>query len=108
VSDTKYKVHRVEIDNSMHRVVQVDDFAAAIAAKDAEIAALRAELAEARRERDGLRAAIEQIVVLAEYATTGPGKCKSDALSAAKATALSKSISEIGRSAIDAARKAKS
>jgi hypothetical protein len=68
----------------------------------------KAELAEARRERDRLREAIEQIVVLAEYATTGPGKCKSDALSAAKATALRKSISDIGRSAIDAARKAKS
>jgi predicted RNase H-like nuclease (RuvC/YqgF family) len=62
VSDTKYKVHRVEIDNSMHRVVQVDDFAAAIAAKDAEIAALRAELAEARKERDRLREAIEQFI----------------------------------------------
>lgn len=49
---------------------------------------------------DRLRNALEQIAVLAEYGTTGPGKCRSDALSAEQATSLRKSISDIARGAI--------
>lgn len=44
--------------------------------------------------------ALKQITVLAEYGTTGPGKCKSNALSSAQATSLRLSISNIARAAL--------
>ena len=44
--------------------------------------------------------ACEQVAVLAEYATTGPGKCKSDALTAEQATSLRLAISDIARAAL--------
>jgi hypothetical protein len=48
-------------------------------------------------------AALEQCAVLAEYSTTGPGKCRSGALTAKQATALRLAISTIARAAIDKA-----
>jgi hypothetical protein len=47
-----------------------------------------------------LLAALLQIAALAEYNTTGPGKCKSEKLTAEQATSLRKSISDIARAAI--------
>lgn len=47
-----------------------------------------------------LLAALEQITVLAEYGTTGPGKCASRSLTAEQATALRLAISDIARAAI--------
>lgn len=44
--------------------------------------------------------AFEQIAVLAEYNTTGPGKCKSNSLTAKQATSLRLSISDIARQMI--------
>jgi len=45
-------------------------------------------------------AALEQCAVLAEYATTGPGKCQSGPLTAKQATALRLAISNIARAAL--------
>ena len=47
-----------------------------------------------------LLAALLQIAALAEYNTTGPGKCKSEKLTAEQASSLRKSISDIARAAI--------
>jgi hypothetical protein len=47
-----------------------------------------------------LLAALRECALLAEYGTTGLGKCKSDALSAEKATALRLAVSTIARAAI--------
>ena len=47
-----------------------------------------------------LLAALLQVAVLAEYGTTGPGKCASRSLTAEQATALRLSISDIARAAI--------
>jgi hypothetical protein len=48
-----------------------------------------------------VRAELEQIAVLAEYRTTGPGKgCKSERLTAAQATALRSAISQLAREAL--------
>ena len=44
--------------------------------------------------------ALQQVAVLAEYGTTGPGKCNSEALNASQATALRRSVSDIARAAI--------
>lgn len=48
-----------------------------------------------------LRSAIEQIVVLAEFGTTGPGKCHSRPLSASAASSLRRSISDICHDVLD-------
>jgi len=48
--------------------------------------------------------ALKQVAVLAEYGTTGPGKCASDALTAQQATSLRLAISDIARAAITALR----
>lgn len=53
--------------------------------------------------RDYLVAALQQVAVLAEYGTTGPGKCKSDALTAEQATNLRLAISDISRAALSKA-----
>ncbi len=87
MSDTKYKVHRADIDGERSRVVLVADFEAALAAKDAEIATLecqagfalvravtaeaRAELAEQeamglRADRDALARDFADLLVLAD------------------------------------------
>ena len=50
-----------------------------------------------------LLAALRECAILAEYGTTGPGKCKSDALTAEKATALRLAVSTICRAAIQKA-----
>ena len=50
--------------------------------------------------------ALEQIAVLAEYGTTGPGKCHSRALNAQQATALRLSVSDLSRAQITALRAA--
>lgn len=50
--------------------------------------------------------AMEQIAVLAEYGTTGPGKCRSRALNAQQATALRLSVSDLSRAQITALRAA--
>lgn len=47
--------------------------------------------------------ALRQIAVLAEYQTTGPGKCESYALTAKQATALRLAISDIARAALELA-----
>ena len=47
-----------------------------------------------------LLAALNQIAVLAEYGTTGPGKCGSRALNAEQATSLRLAVSDIARAAI--------
>lgn len=44
--------------------------------------------------------ALRSLTVLAEYNTTGPGKCNSDALTAAQATSLRRAISNIARDAL--------
>jgi hypothetical protein len=44
--------------------------------------------------------ALKQIALLAEYGTTGPGKCNSRALDEMTATALRRSISDIARAAM--------
>lgn len=43
---------------------------------------------------------VRQIIVLAEFGTTGPGKCASPALTAEQATGLRRSISDLGREAL--------
>jgi hypothetical protein len=48
-----------------------------------------------------LRCAVEQITVLAEFGTTGPGKCHSRALSASAASSLRRSISDICRDVLE-------
>lgn len=52
-------------------------------------------------------AALEQCAVLAEYGTTGPGKCQSGPLTAKQATALRLAISNIARAAAKAAESAR-
>jgi hypothetical protein len=52
-------------------------------------------------ENERLRSALNQIALLAEWQTTGQGKCKSAALSAAKATELRLAISTIARKSLD-------
>lgn len=51
-------------------------------------------------------AALQQIVVLSEYGTTGPGSCLSDKLTAEQATSLRKALSDISRDAIAQAQAA--
>jgi hypothetical protein len=47
------------------------------------------------------RSIVEQIVVLAEYGTTGPERgCKSHKLTAAQATSLRSAISQLAREAL--------
>lgn len=46
-----------------------------------------------------LEDALGQVAVLAEYGTTGPGKCEGPGLSAKRATALRRAISDIARQA---------
>ncbi len=77
--------------------------AAADRADRAREDAIDRELEERARLRDAAPAlleALQQIAVLAEYGTTGPGKCKSDALTAEQATSLRLAISDISRAAI--------
>lgn len=45
--------------------------------------------------------ALLEIAVLAEFGTTGPGKCQSDALPADRATSLRLAISNIARGVIE-------
>lgn len=46
------------------------------------------------------RLALEQIALLAEYGTTGPGKCASKSMNAKQATAFRLALSTIARDAL--------
>jgi hypothetical protein len=61
-----------------------------------DVAALR----EARAAVSSVSDKLLQIALLAEFGTTGPGKCGSPALTAEQATSLRMAISDIAREAL--------